>query len=108
MRNNLSTMSNKVVVLFASIFLLIVFVSGPAFSMDKIRVSHQPCKHALPTVMAIEKGWFKELGVEISFHYFAAGMSQVEAGIAGEWDVGAMVLMIALMEPPMSGVMEPL
>jgi NitT/TauT family transport system substrate-binding protein len=90
MKKNLSTLSNKAVVLFTGIFLLIMFVSGPAFSLDKIRVSHQPCKHALPTVMGIERGWFKELGLEVSFHYFAAGMSQVEAGIAGEWDVGAM------------------
>jgi ABC-type nitrate/sulfonate/bicarbonate transport system substrate-binding protein len=89
MRANLSTMSNKLAVLFVSI-LLIAFLAGPAFSLDKLRVSHQPSKHALPSIMAIEKGWFKELGLDVSFHYFAAGMSQVEAGIAGEWDVGAM------------------
>ena len=89
MKTHLLTLPKKVVVLIASI-LLVVFMAGPAFSLEKIRVSHQPCKHALPTVMAIEKGWFKELGIEVSFHYFAAGMSQVEAGIAGEWDVGAM------------------
>lgn len=89
MRTNFSTMSNKVMLLLASI-LLVAFMAGPAFSLDKVRASHQPTKHALPSIMAIEKGWFKELGLDVSFHYFAAGMSQVEAGIAGEWDVGAM------------------
>ena len=90
MRKILSKMYCKIFMVFAGTILLSLVLSGAALSMDKIRVSHQPCKHALPTVMGIEKGWFKEIGLDVSFHYFAAGMSQVEAGIGGEWDVGAM------------------
>jgi len=58
-------------------------------ALPKVRASHQPCMHALPTVLANKLGWFKELGIDVSFHYFSSGMPQVEAGVAGEWDVGA-------------------
>jgi ABC-type nitrate/sulfonate/bicarbonate transport system substrate-binding protein len=79
--------------LFFALTLVAFFLAvTPTFSyaLDKLRASHQPAKHALPTVLGIEKGWFKELGLDVSFSYFSAGMSQVEAGIAGEWEVGAM------------------
>ncbi len=58
-------------------------------ALPKVRASHQPCMHALPTYLGNKLGWFKELGIEVSFHYFSSGMPQVEAGVAGEWDVGA-------------------
>ena len=79
--------------IIGTLTLCVFFLGGTqdfSHALDKIRASHQPAKHALPTVLGIEKGWFKELGLDVSFSYFSAGMSQVEAGIAGEWDVGAM------------------
>jgi len=67
--------------------------SGVAFSQPKelplVRASHQPCMHALPTILATDFGWWDEIGIKVSFHYFVSGMPQVEAGQAGEWDVGA-------------------
>ena len=78
---------------------IIVFVaaamafSGMAFGQSKelplVRASHQPCMHALPTILATNFGWWDEIGIRVTFHYFVSGMPQVEAGQAGEWDVGA-------------------
>jgi len=79
------------------IILLVVIVgagfSTVVFSQTKdlplVRASHQPCMHALPTILATNFGWWDEIGIKVSFHYFVSGMPQVEAGQAGEWDVGA-------------------
>ena len=61
-----------------------------------VRASHQPCMHALPTILATNFGWWDEIGIRVSFHYFVSGMPQVEAGAAGEWDVGAVGTVPAL------------
>jgi sulfonate transport system substrate-binding protein len=74
--------------------------SSAGFSQPKelplVRASHQPCMHALPTILATNFGWWDEIGIKVSFHYFVSGMPQVEAGQAGEWDVGAMGTVPAL------------
>jgi sulfonate transport system substrate-binding protein len=73
--------------------LAVIAFSGMAFGQSKdlplVRASHQPCLHALPTILATDFGWWKDIGIRVSFHYFVSGMPQVEAGQAGEWDVGA-------------------
>lgn len=65
-----------------------VVFSSPK-ELPLVRASHQPCMHALPTILATNFGWWDEIGIKVSFHYFVSGMPQVEAGAAGEWDVGA-------------------
>jgi ABC-type nitrate/sulfonate/bicarbonate transport system substrate-binding protein len=57
--------------------------------LEVIRVSHQPCLHALPTYMAMQKGWDKEEGLKIEFQFYASGPPQNEALASGQWDVGA-------------------
>jgi ABC-type nitrate/sulfonate/bicarbonate transport system substrate-binding protein len=68
-------------------------MASSAFSQQKalplVRASHQPCMHALPTILATNFNWWDQIGIRVSFHYFVSGMPQVEAGQAGEWDVGA-------------------
>jgi hypothetical protein len=38
-----------------------------------VRVSPQPCMHALPTILATNFGWGDEIGIRVSFHYFVSG-----------------------------------
>ena len=64
-------------------------VFSKAKELPLVRASHQPCMHALPTILATNFNWWDEIGIKVSFHYFVSGMPQVEAGQAGEWDVGA-------------------
>jgi len=82
----------KIGIILLAVVVGAAFTSA-AFSQTKelplVRASHQPCMHALPTVLATNFGWWDEIGIKVTFHYFVSGMPQVEAGAAGEWDVGA-------------------
>lgn len=79
--------------LLALVTITTLAMASSAFCQQKelplVRASHQPCMHALPTILATHFGWWDEIGIRVSFHYFVSGMPQVEAGAAGEWDVGA-------------------
>lgn len=79
--------------LLALVTITTLAMASSAFGQQKelplVRASHQPCMHALPTILATHFGWWDEIGIRVSFHYFVSGMPQVEAGAAGEWDVGA-------------------
>lgn len=75
----------------------LLFVSGcqskPDATKDAkeavISVSHQPCVHALPTYMAMQKGWDKAEGVKIDFQFYPSGPPQNEALASNKWQVGA-------------------
>ena len=54
-----------------------------------ISVSHQPCVHALPTYMAMTKGWDKADGFKIDYQFYASGPPQNEALASNKWEVGA-------------------
>ena len=54
-----------------------------------IAVSHQPCVHALPTYMAMTKGWDKADGFKIDYQFYASGPPQNEALASNKWEVGA-------------------
>ncbi len=54
-----------------------------------ISVSHQPCFHALPTYMAMTKGWDKADGFKIDYQFYASGPPQNEALASNKWEVGA-------------------
>jgi ABC-type nitrate/sulfonate/bicarbonate transport system substrate-binding protein len=98
-----------IVILLLVAFVLTACGSSPAQQAPKqeaakapdklplVRASHQPCMHALPTWMGMEKGWPKEHGIEIKYLFFPSGAPQIEAMAAGEWDVGAMGTVPALM-----------
>ena len=34
---------------------------------DSVRVSYQPAFHGIPVYMAIELGWFDELGIDVEY-----------------------------------------
>ncbi|NLE75637.1 MAG: ABC transporter substrate-binding protein [Chloroflexi bacterium] len=60
-----------------------------AAELTKVSASHQPCLHALPTYLAMQKGWDKEDGLEIDFQYYPSGAPQNEALASDQWHVGA-------------------
>ncbi len=64
--------------------------SAPAPAKEvTISVSHQPCVHALPTYMAMTKGWDKADGFKIDYQFYASGPPQNEALASNKWEVGA-------------------
>lgn len=62
---------------------------GSSSDMKTIAASHQPCLHALPTYMAMQKGWDKEEGFKIDFQFYPSGPPQNEALASNKWQVGA-------------------
>jgi ABC-type nitrate/sulfonate/bicarbonate transport system substrate-binding protein len=54
-----------------------------------INVSYQPTNWwALPYYLATKKNWWGEVGLEVSYSTFPAGMPQIASSAAGSWDVG--------------------
>lgn len=70
-----------------------LFVTANAQSQGQpeqaIAASHQPCYHALPTYLAIKKGWDKDAGLKINMQIYASGPPQNEALASDKWEVGA-------------------
>jgi ABC-type nitrate/sulfonate/bicarbonate transport system substrate-binding protein len=64
--------------------------TAPETSLPVLRVAHQPVLHGLPTYMAIQRGWDKEVGLRLEFQPYASGPPMNEALASGQWDVGAM------------------
>lgn len=58
--------------------------------LKTISASHQPALHALPTYMAMQKGWDKAEGIKIDFQFYPSGPPQNEALASNKWQVGAM------------------
>lgn len=55
-----------------------------------INVSYQPTNWwALPYYLASQKHWWADVGLDVSYSIFPAGMPQIASGAAGSWDVGA-------------------
>lgn len=63
--------------------------SGTA-EVQTISASHQPALHALPTYIAMQKGWDKAEGFKIDFQFYPSGPPQNEALASNKWQVGAM------------------
>jgi len=54
-----------------------------------INVSYQPTNWwALPYVLASKKNWWADVGLQVSYSIFPAGVPQIAAAAAGSWDVG--------------------
>lgn len=54
-----------------------------------INVSYQPTNWwALPYILAQKKNWWADVGLQVSYTTFPAGVPQIAAAAAGSWDVG--------------------
>ncbi len=54
-----------------------------------INVSYQPTNWwALPYILASKKNWWADVGLQVSYSTFPAGVPQIAAAAAGSWDVG--------------------
>jgi NitT/TauT family transport system substrate-binding protein len=63
-------------------------VRATSAELKPIKVSYQVSFWALPFVLAKEKGWWAEAGLNPSFSVFPAGTQQIAAAASGSWDVG--------------------
>ncbi len=66
-----------------------IALAAPARA-EAVNVSYQPAlMWSLPLYIANEKGWWKDIGLEPTFHVFPAGPQQLATIPSKAWDVGA-------------------
>jgi NitT/TauT family transport system substrate-binding protein len=68
---------------------LLVLAARPAAAQDRPRVGVLKLTSSAPIFVGIEKGFFKEFGVEPELVYFQAAAPIATALAAGQIDVGA-------------------
>ena len=71
-------------------------VSGPAQAQQKVKVGVLKLTSSAPIFVGVEKGFFKELGIEPELVYFQAAAPIATALAAGQIEVGATGLTAAL------------
>src|SRR3712207_6718976 len=77
-------------------FALLLVVPGSALADDKVRVGVLKLTSSAPLFVGLEKGFFREFGVEPELVYFQAAAPIATALAAGQVDVGATGLTAAL------------
>jgi NitT/TauT family transport system substrate-binding protein len=71
-----------------------IAVAGSAHAQDKVRVGVFPVASTLPLFVAIERGFFKEQGIEIEMTRLIGGPPNVAALIGNQIDVSAVLVTI--------------
>lgn len=71
-----------------------VALSAPALAADKVRVGVNPVSASLPLYVGIEKGFFKDLGIEIEQTRLVGGTANVAALIGNQIDAAANMVTI--------------
>ena len=86
----------SVVVALAGLVLAALSSTGPASAQQKVKVGVLKLTSSAPVFVGVEKGFFKEFGVEPEMVYFQAAAPIATALAAGQIDVGATGLTAAL------------
>ena len=71
-----------------------VMIARPARSakMTKILVGEAPFISKGPNMIALEKGYFKKVGLDVSFKYYFDGALMVAPLLAGELDIATLTV----------------
>jgi NitT/TauT family transport system substrate-binding protein len=69
-------------------------LAGPAFALDIVRVGVNPVSASLPLYVGIEKGFFKDAGIEIEQSKLIGGPANVAALIGNQIDAAANMVTI--------------
>jgi NitT/TauT family transport system substrate-binding protein len=83
----------RALVVLATILLVL---AGPAAAQDRVKVGVLKLTSSTPIFLGVEKGFFKEFGVEPELVFFQAAAPIATALAAGQLDVGATGLTAAL------------
>src|SRR4051794_9372032 len=71
-----------------------LLATGPAFALDKVTVSVNPVSSALPYFIAVDRGYFKEAGIETDMKRIAVPTLAISGMVAGQIDAVAVILAI--------------
>src|SRR3954470_18386725 len=81
------------------IFLIAAAILGlsagsPAVALDKVTVSVNPVSSALPYFIAVDRGYFKDAGIETDMKRIAVPTLAISGMVAGQIDAVAVILAI--------------
>jgi len=68
------------------LMVLLLMMTGTAFSEEKIKIGYMPIGMSLPTFVAVEKGLFEQEGLKVELSLFESGTLIVSALMAGRID----------------------
>src|SRR6185503_5503408 len=64
-------------------------LANPAAALDKVKVGVFPVGSSLPYFVAVERGYFKDQGIETEMSRLIGGTPNIAAMISNQIDVGA-------------------
>jgi NitT/TauT family transport system substrate-binding protein len=67
---------------------------APALALDKVTVAVNPVSSALPYFIAVDRGYFKEVGIETEMKRIAVPTLAISGMVAGQIDAVAVILAI--------------
>jgi len=79
-----------------ALVLVLPLLAGPAAAQDRVKVGVLKLTSSAPVFIGVEKGFFKEFGIEPELVFFQAAAPIATALAAGQVDVGATGLTAAL------------
>jgi NitT/TauT family transport system substrate-binding protein len=71
-----------------------LIATAPALALDKVTVSVNPVSSALPYFIAVDRGYFKEAGIETEMKRIAVPTLAISGMVAGQIDAVAVILAI--------------
>lgn len=74
--------------------LLALAATAPAFALDKVTVAVNPVSSSLPYFVAVDRGYFKEAGIETDMKRIAVPTLSISGMVAGQIDAVAVILAI--------------
>jgi NitT/TauT family transport system substrate-binding protein len=98
-------MKKKCFVILVLLLLITIFSPNHSMSQDEVKIGYLPFVLALPTFVALEKGYFQEQGLKVNATLFESGTIITDALITGRVDVqtGSAVVASWLAEQNMPG-----
>jgi NitT/TauT family transport system substrate-binding protein len=82
-------MKKKWLVVLVLLFLVTILFSSRSLAQEEVKIGYLPLVMSLPTFVALEKGYFQELGLKVVNTPFESGTLIVDALVAGRIDVNA-------------------
>jgi len=98
-------MKKKCLVALVLLFLVTILSPNHSVAQDEVKIGYLPFVLALPTFVALEKGYFQEQGLKVTATLFESGTIITDALITGRVDVqtGSAVIASWLAEQNMPG-----
>lgn len=81
-------MMRRMIALFLLTAVLAASAAHGFAGEKKVTLSGHPSPHTIPTYAALQKGWFKEEGLDIDLLIYISGPPQMEAVPSNTWQLG--------------------